>query len=106
MRRHAGGPFTGPGDHDHRRLRHPVAGAVSAAQGALLLHPAFRRHVQDTVLRGVRLHHFRNSAKSLEEVLEQYKFLFTANIGVPITDSNILLTQQDIKDIIAFLRIL
>jgi hypothetical protein len=38
--------------------------------------------------------------------MEQYKFLFTSNIGVPITDSNILLTQQDIDDIIAFLRIL
>jgi hypothetical protein len=33
-------------------------------------------------------------------------FLFTANTGVPISDSKILLTEQDIKDIIAFLRLL
>ena len=47
-----------------------------------------------------------NSAKTLEEVLEQYVFMFTSNLGFPITDSNILLTQQDIQDIIAFLRLL
>ena len=28
-----------------------------------------------------------------------------SNLGFPITDSNILLTQQDIQDIIAFLRL-
>jgi hypothetical protein len=38
--------------------------------------------------------------------MEQYKFFFTSNIGFPITDSNVLLTQQDIEDIIAFLRML
>ena len=27
-------------------------------------------------------------------------------VGFPITDSNILLTQQDIQDIIAFLKLL
>ena len=32
--------------------------------------------------------------------------MFTSNAGFPLTDSNILLTQQDIKDIIAFLRLL
>ena len=47
-----------------------------------------------------------NSAKSLEEVLEQYAFFFTSNLGFPITDSNILLTEQDIADIVAFLRLL
>jgi cytochrome c peroxidase len=47
-----------------------------------------------------------NSAKTLEEVLEQYVFLFTSNLGFPITDSNILLSEQDIRDIIAFLRLL
>jgi cytochrome c peroxidase len=47
-----------------------------------------------------------NSAKTLEEVLEQYKFMFTSNLGFPITDSNILLTDQDVKDIIAFLKVL
>jgi hypothetical protein len=39
-------------------------------------------------------------------VLDQYVFFFTANLGFPITDSNILLTQQDVEDIIAFLRLL
>jgi hypothetical protein len=33
-------------------------------------------------------------------------FFFTSNLGFPITDSNILLTQQDVDDIIAFLRLL
>ena len=47
-----------------------------------------------------------NSAKTLEDVLRQYVFFFTSNHGFPITDSNILLTQQDIDDIISFLKIL
>jgi cytochrome c peroxidase len=47
-----------------------------------------------------------NSAKTLEQVLEQYVFMFTSNLGFPITDSNILVTEQDIRDIIAFLRLL
>ena len=47
-----------------------------------------------------------NSAKTLEDVLRQYVFFFTSNQGFPITDSNILLTQQDIEDIISFLKIL
>jgi hypothetical protein len=38
--------------------------------------------------------------------MEQYVFFFTSNLGFPITDSNILLTEQDIDDIIAFLRLL
>ena len=33
-------------------------------------------------------------------------FFFTSNLGFPITDSNILLTEQDIADIVAFLRLL
>ncbi len=74
-----------------------------------ILHPAFFANMFKTPqLRGVRHtapYFHDNSAKSLEEVMEQYKFLFTSNIGVPITDSNILLTQQDIDDIIAFLRL-
>ena len=47
-----------------------------------------------------------NSAKDLEAVLQQYVSMFTSNLGFPITDSNILLTEQDIKDLIAFLRLL
>ena len=45
-------------------------------------------------------------AHSVSCALEQYVFMFTSNAGFPLTDSNILLTQQDIKDIIAFLRLL
>jgi hypothetical protein len=33
-------------------------------------------------------------------------FFFTSNLGFPIIDSNILLTQQDIDDIIAFLKLI
>jgi hypothetical protein len=33
-------------------------------------------------------------------------FVVTANLGFPITDSNILLTPRDIQDIIAFLNLL
>ena len=73
-----------------------------------ILHPAFFVNMFKTPqLFGVRHtapYFHDNSAKSLEEVLEQYKFFFTANLGFPITDSNILLTEQDIADIIAFLR--
>ena len=32
--------------------------------------------------------------------------MFTSNLDFPITDSNILLTPQDIQDIIAVLRLL
>ena len=75
-----------------------------------ILHPAFFANMFKTPqLRGVRHtapYFHDNSAKSLEDVMEQYVFLFTANIGFPITDSNILFTQQDIDDIIAFLRLL
>ena len=47
-----------------------------------------------------------NSAKDLQAVLEHYVFMFTGTLGFPLTDSNILLTEQDITDIIAFLRLL
>jgi cytochrome c peroxidase len=75
-----------------------------------LLHPAFFANMFKTPqLWGVRHtapYFHDNSAKTLEDVLEQYTFMFTSNLGFPITDSNILLTQQDIQDIIAFLRLL
>jgi hypothetical protein len=75
-----------------------------------ILHPAFFANMFKTPqLFGVRHtapYFHDNSAKNLEEVLEQYVFFFTSNLGFPITDSNILLTQQDIQDIIAFLRLL
>ena len=75
-----------------------------------ILHPAFFANMFKTPqLRGVRHtapYFHDNSAKTLEEVLEHYAFMFTANAGFPLTDSNILLTPQDIEDIIAFMRLL
>ena len=75
-----------------------------------ILHPGFFANMFKTPqLHGVRHsapYFHDNSAKTLEEVLEQYVFLFTSNLGVPLTDSNILLTEQDIRDIIAFLKLL
>jgi hypothetical protein len=74
------------------------------------LHPAlFANMFKTPQLRGVRHtapYFHDNSAKSLQDVMDQYVFFFTSNLGFPITDSNILLTQQDIDDIIAFLRLL
>jgi cytochrome c peroxidase len=75
-----------------------------------ILHPAFFANMFKTPqLRGVRHtapYFHDNSAKTLEEVLEHYVFMFTANTGFPLNDSNILLTAQDIEDIIAFMRLL
>jgi hypothetical protein len=75
-----------------------------------ILHPAlFTNMFKTPQLFGVKHtapYFHDNSAKSLEDVLQQYVFFFTANLGFPITDSNILLTEQDIADIIAFLRLL
>ena len=75
-----------------------------------ILHPGFFANMFKTPqLRGVRHtapYFHDNSAKTLGDVLEQYVFMFTSNQGYPLTDSNILLTQQDIQDIIAFLKLL
>jgi cytochrome c peroxidase len=75
-----------------------------------ILHPGFFANMFKTPqLRGVRHtapYFHDNSAKTLGDVLEQYVFMFTSNQGFPLTDSNILLTPQDIQDIIAFLRLL
>jgi cytochrome c peroxidase len=75
-----------------------------------ILHPGFFANMFKTPqLHGVRHtapYFHDNSAKTLEEVLEQYVFMFTSNTGFPLTDSNILLTDEDIRDIIAFLRLL
>jgi hypothetical protein len=75
-----------------------------------ILHPGFFANMFKTPqLHGVKHtapYFHDNSAKTLEEVLEQYVFMFTSNTGFPLTDSNILLTDQDIQDIIAFLRLL
>jgi hypothetical protein len=75
-----------------------------------IVHPAFFANMFKTPqLHGIRHtapYFHDNSAKSLRDVMEQYVFMFTSNIGAPITDSNIKLTEQDIDDIIAFLRLL
>ena len=88
----------------------PMLAQFLPPEEACILHPAFFANMFKTPqLRGVSHtapYFHDNSAKSLEDVLEQYVFLFTANLGFPITDSNILLTEQDIADIIAFLRLL
>ena len=74
------------------------------------LHPAFFANMFKTPqLFGIRQtapYFHDNSAKTLEDVLQQYAFFFTSNLGFPITDSNIILTPQDIEDIIAFLKLL
>ena len=88
----------------------PMLAQFLPPRQSCLLHPGFFANMFKTPqLWGVRhtapyLHD--NSAKDLEAVLEQSMFMFTSNLGFPITDSNILLTQQDITDIIAFLRLL
>ena len=75
-----------------------------------ILHPGFFANMFKTPqLWGVRHtapYFHDNSAKTLEDVLEQYVFMFTSNSGFPLTDSNILLTPQDTQDIIAFLKLL
>jgi hypothetical protein len=88
----------------------PMLAQFLPPKEACLVHPAFFANMFKTPqLRGVRHtapYFHDNSAKSLEDVMEQYVFMFTSNLGFPITDSNILLTEQDIADIIAFLRLL
>jgi len=82
----------------------------SPSEFLCIFHPAFFANMFKTPqLHGVRHtapYFHDNSAKTLEDVMEHYRFFFTANGGFPITDSNILLTDQDIEDIIAFLKIL
>ncbi len=88
----------------------PMLAALLPPEGACILHPAFFANMFKTPqLHGVRHtapYFHDNSAKTLEDVMEQYRFFFTANGGFPITDSNIILTDQDIADIIAFLKML
>jgi cytochrome c peroxidase len=88
----------------------PMLAQLLPPKESCILHPAFFANMFKTpqlfgVSRTAPYFH-DNSAKGLEDVLEQYVFLFTSNLGFPITDSNILLTEQDIDDIIAFLRLL
>src|SRR5688572_7201830 len=88
----------------------PMLAQFLPPRESCILHPGFFANMFKTPqLHGVRHtapYFHDNSAKDLEAVMEQYVFMFTSNLGFPITDSNILLTQQDIQDIIAFLRLL
>ena len=88
----------------------PMLAQFLPPKNTCILHPGFFANMFKTPqLHGVKHsapYFHDNSAKTLEEVLEQYVFMFTSNLGFPITDSNILLTEQDIRDIIAFLRLL
>ena len=88
----------------------PMLAQFLPPREACALHPAFFANMFKTPqLHGVSRtapYFHDNSAKDLAAVLEQYVFMFTSNSGFPLTDSNILLTQQDITDIIAFLRLL
>ena len=88
----------------------PMLAQFLPPKNSCILHPGFFANMFKTPqLHGVRHsapYFHDNSAKTLEEVLEQYVFMFTSNLGFPLTDSNILLTEQDIRDIIAFLRLL
>ena len=86
----------------------PMLAQLLPPKEACILHPGFFANMFKTpqlfdVGRTAPYFH-DNSAKTLEDVMEQYVFFFTSNLGFPITDSNILLTEQDIADIIAFLR--
>ena len=88
----------------------PMLAQFLPPKESCILHPGFFANMFKTPqLWGVRHtapYFHDNSARTLEEVMEQYVFMFTSNLGFPITDSNILLTEQDIRDIIAFLRLL
>jgi hypothetical protein len=88
----------------------PMLAQFLPPEETCILHPAFFANMFKTPqLFGVRHtapYFHDNSAKTLEDVLQQYVFFFTSNLGFPITDSNIILTQQDVEDIIAFLKLL
>jgi cytochrome c peroxidase len=88
----------------------PMLAQFLPPKESCILHPGFFANMFKTPqLFGVRHtapYFHDNSAKTLEDVMQQYVFMFTSNLGFPITDSNILLTEQDIRDIIAFLRLL
>jgi hypothetical protein len=88
----------------------PMLAQFLPPEETCILHPAFFANMFKTPqLFGIRQtapYFHDNSAKTLEDVLQQYVFFFTSNLGFPITDSNIILTPQDIEDIIAFLKLL
>lgn len=86
----------------------PMLAQLLPPEEACILHPAFFTNFFKTPqLHGVRHtapYFHDNSAKTLEEVMEQYVFFFESNLGGPLTQSQIILTEQDIADIIAFMK--
>lgn len=88
----------------------PMLAALVPPEETCILHPAFFVDMHKTPqlwgLRDTAPYFHDNSAKTLEEVLEQYNFMFESNLGFPITDGNVTLTEQDIVDLVAFLNLL
>lgn len=88
----------------------PMLAALLPPEFLCILHPAFFANMFKTPqLHGVRHtapYFHDNSANNLAEVMDQYEFMFTSNTGFPLTDSNIILTQQDKDDLVAFMQLL
>jgi cytochrome c peroxidase len=88
----------------------PQLARLLPPESLCILHPAFFANMHKTPqLWGVRHtapYFHDNSAATLEDVLEQYNFMFDSQLGFPLTDGNVELTDQDIQDIIAFLELL
>ncbi len=88
----------------------PMLAALLPPEATCQLHPAFFANMHKTPqLWGVEHtapYFHDNSAKTLEDVLEQYNFMFESNMGFPITDGNVELTEQDIEDLVAFMKLL
>lgn len=90
--------------------RVPMLAKLIPPEELCVLHPAFFVDMHKTPqLWGVAdtaPYFHDNSAGTLEEVMEQYNFMFDSHLGFPITDGNVRLTEQDIEDIVAFLSLL
>jgi len=88
----------------------PMLAALIPPEPLCILHPAFFANMHKTPqLWGVKHtapYFHDNSARTLEDVLEQYNFMFESQQGFPITDGNVELTERDIEDLIAFMKLL
>jgi hypothetical protein len=88
----------------------PMLARLLPPESTCILHPAFFANMHKTPqlwdVEHTAPYFHDNSAASLEEVLEQYNFMFDSQLGFPITDGNVELTETDIQDIVAFLKLL
>lgn len=88
----------------------PMIAELLPPESLCILHPAFFVNMFKTPqLWGVAQtapYFHDNSAKTLEDVLEQYRLFFESDMGFPITDGNVELTDQDIEDLLAFMKML